>query len=356
MEEGERSPLLSPDATGQKQSLSNSLSVSSDAGPSLSIGSSCVKYLIFLSNVIFSLPGLLALAGGLWGLAVKGSQESDPGGPLPEDPMLVLMMAGLAVSAVSLAGCLGALCESRCLLRCFWGAVLACLVLEALAGVLVLALWDPLQGGLEHILYLAIAHYQDDPDLHFLLDQVQLGLQCCGAASYRDWQQNLYFNCSSPAVQACSVPTSCCINPWEGRDLVNTQCGFGALRLDEDTAAQVVYLQGCRPTLRRWLQDNTQTVAGCAIAVIMVQGAELLLATWLLRGLAALKVAVDTQAFMSGRYCLPQQDKCQKNQPRNTPWATSPERHSLLLNRPSWTRANGAADSAIPSFFSGHRA
>jgi tetraspanin-10 len=104
--------------------------------------------------------------------------------------MLGLVLGGLAVSAVSLAGCLGALCENSCLLRCFCVSVLACLALEALAGALVVALWGPLQDGLEHILRMAITHYQDDPDLRFLLDQVQLGLQCCGAASYQDWQQN----------------------------------------------------------------------------------------------------------------------------------------------------------------------
>ena len=144
----------------------------------------------FSSNFIFSLLGLLALAIGLWGLAVKGSLGSGWGGPLPTDPMLGLVLGGLAVSAVSLAGCLGALCENVCLLRCFSGGLLAFLALEAVVGVLVVALWGPLQDGLELALRVAIAHYQDDPDLRFLIDQVQLGLQCCGAASYQDWQQN----------------------------------------------------------------------------------------------------------------------------------------------------------------------
>lgn len=105
--------------------------------------------------------------------------------------MLVLVFGGLAISMVSLSGCLGALCENSCLLRCYCGAVLSCLALEALAGVLVVTLWGPLQDGLKHTLHVAVIHYRDDPDLHFLLDQVQLGLQCCGAVSYQDWQQNL---------------------------------------------------------------------------------------------------------------------------------------------------------------------
>ncbi|XP_019517408.1 PREDICTED: tetraspanin-10 isoform X1 [Hipposideros armiger] len=366
MEEGEKSPLLSQDAGGQEPPLSRSSPLTSShlgpapwekwaqrtgfgggQAPTLPWGSSCLKCLTFLSNFLFSLLGLLALAIGLWGLAVKGSLGSSWGGPLPADPMLGLVLGGLAVSVVSLAGCLGALCENACLLRCFSGGLLAFLVLEAVVGALVVALWGPLQDGLEHALRMAITHYQDDPDLQFLIDQVQLGLQCCGAASYQDWQQNLlagshqlsimyparllhhlanyipfsqeaitpacmyrghprcqdqlwkagycvYFNCSSAGIQACSLPASCCINPREDGASINDQCGFGALGLDEDAAQSVVHLEGCGAPLRRWLRRNVRAVGGFAIAVVVVQGAELLLATRLVKALAVRKGAAES--------------------------------------------------------------
>nr|XP_014719708.1 tetraspanin-10 [Equus asinus] len=313
MKEGERSPLLSQDAGGQEPPLSGSSPLtSSHLGPALQEGQawrtglggglvpflpsgrSCLKCLTFLSNFLFSLLSLLALAMGLWGLAIRGSLGNSWGGPLPADPMLGLVLGGLAVSVVSLAGCLGALCENACLLRCFSGGLLTFLVLEAVWGALVVALWGPLQDGLEHALRVAITHYQDDPDLRFLMDQVQLRLQCCGAASYQDWQRNLFFNCSSPGVQACSLPASCCINPWEDGASVNDQCGFGVLGLDEDAAQRVVHLEGCSPPLRQWLRGNIPVVGSCLITVVVVQGAELLLATQLLRVLAGRKGAAES--------------------------------------------------------------
>ncbi|XP_024902914.1 tetraspanin-10 [Pteropus alecto] len=321
MEEGERSPLLSQDAGSQEPPRSGSSPLTSSplgpalqvgwaAGPapSLSLGTSCLKCLTFLSNFLFSLLGLLALAIGLWGLAVKGSLGSSWGGPLPADPMLGLLLVGLVVSAVSLAGCLGALCENTFLLRCFSAGLLAFLVLEAVAGALVVALWGPLQDGLEHALRLAITRYQDDPDLHFLVDQVQLGLRCCGAASYQDWQQNLYFNCSSPGVQACSLPASCCIDPQEDGASVNDQCGFSALGLDEDAAQRVVHLEGCGGPLRQWLRENIRAVGGFVIAVVVVQGAELLLATQLVRALAVRKAATKSRG--TGGAAGPVQRSC----------------------------------------------
>ncbi|KAM7068192.1 tetraspanin-10 [Molossus nigricans] len=318
MEEGERSPLLSQDAGGQEPPLTSSClgpalrkGQAWEAGPGggqaapLPWRSSCLQGLTFLLNFLFSLLSLLALAIGLWGLAVKGSLGSSWGGPLPADPMLGLVLGGLAVSAVSLAGCLGALCENACLLRCYSGGLLAFLVLEALGGALVVALWGPLQDSLGHALRVAITHYQDDPDLRFLIDQVQLGLQCCGAASYQDWQQNLYFNCSSPGVQACSLPASCCIDPQEDGASVNDQCGFGALRLDEDAARTVVHLEGCGAPLRQWLRRNVRAVGGWAIAVVLVQAAELLLATQLLRALAVRKGATESSGPGAGSWAKP---------------------------------------------------
>ncbi|ELW68208.1 tetraspanin-10 [Tupaia chinensis] len=350
MEEGERSPLLSQDTTGQKlaPSVNSPLSsscpglVPSDGqagacsrcppgarhqtlrdclAPSLAVGSTCVKILTFFSNFLFSLLGLLALATGLWGLAVKGSLGSGWGVSLPADPMLGLVLGGLAFSAVSLAGCLGALCENACLLRCFAGSILALLVLEAVAGALVVALWGPLQDSLEHTLRVAIAHYQDDPDLRFLLDQVQLRLQCCGAASYQDWQENLYFNCSSPGVQACSLPASCCIDPLEGGDSINDQCGFGVLRLDQDAAQRRVHLEGCGAPLREWLRSNAQAAGGYLTLVVAVEGAELLLATLLLRVLTVRKVGQDGTTFRGTRLgSLPS-----ANSPGLTPRAWDPK-------------------------------
>ncbi|XP_045425649.1 tetraspanin-10 isoform X1 [Lemur catta] len=334
MEEGERSPLLPQDTTGQKPPLSVSSppipshpdpvpregqagawgcscyppgtkdrAWTGDPAPPLPAGSSCIKYLIFLSNFLFSLLGLLALAIGLWGLAVKGSLGSAWGRPLPVDPMLGLVLGALVVSAVSLAGCLGALCENTCLLRCFCGSILALLVLQATAAALTAALWGPLQDSLEHALRVAITHYQDDLDLGFILDQVQLGLQCCGVVSYQDWQQNLYFNCSSPGVQACSLPASCCIDPQEDGASINDQCGFGALGLDVDAAGRVVHLEGCGPPLRRWLRGQIPAVGTTMIVATGVQGAELLLTTWLIQALAVCKVG-GFQTHLTHHYPL----------------------------------------------------
>lgn len=109
-----------------------------------------------------------------------------------------------------------------------------------------------------------------------------------------------YFNCSSPGVQACSLPASCCVDPWEGGASVNDQCGFGALGLDEDAAQRVVHLEGCGPPLLQWLRSNIRTVGCYAIVAVLVQGMELLLAIQLVRALTVHKGVAGSGGLSGG--------------------------------------------------------
>ncbi|NXS08579.1 TSN10 protein, partial [Neodrepanis coruscans] len=238
--------------------------------PKPSAFSHCVRYLAFLWNLLFLLLGLLLLALGVWGLLAKAPP---PGGQrgvsLGSDPMLLFVLGGLGASTVSLAGCLGAIRASPCLLRFFLGAVLAFGGLEVLGGLVLLLARRRLRDGLRDLLLLCILRYQEDPDLQFLVDEVQRGLQCCGLASYSDWESNPYFNCSAPGVQACGVPASCCQDPLEEGSVPNAQCGFGVLGLGAAAAGAVVHVGGCGAALGAWLRGQAGAIATAATTLLL---------------------------------------------------------------------------------------
>ncbi|NXA04183.1 TSN10 protein, partial [Sapayoa aenigma] len=257
--------------------------------PKPSTFSHCVRYLAFLWNLLFLLLGLLVLAVGVWGLLAKASLPGgEHGVPLGSDPMLLFVLGGLVSSAVSLAGCLGAFCASPCLLRFFLGSVLAFGGLEVLGGLLLLLAQQQLRDALRDLLLLCLLRYQEDPDLQFLVDEVQRSLQCCGLGSYSDWESNPYFNCSAPGVQACGVPASCCQDPLENGSVPNAQCGFGVLGLGAAAAGAVVHMGGCEAALGVWLRGQAGAIATTAAALVLLEA---------VGALMALRVLGDVVAF-----------------------------------------------------------
>ncbi|KAG7259433.1 hypothetical protein CRUP_002179 [Coryphaenoides rupestris] len=158
---------------------------------SYSMSDYCLKYLLFLSNLLFSVLGLTVLCLGVWGLATKESFAQERIGTIGTDPMLAFVALGLLLSALCLSGCVGALRENGRLLRCFAAAVLALLAAQVLAAIVAFGLRGDVEGYVRAAMLAAMERYQDDLDLRFLADEVQAGLQCCGADSYRDWEVNM---------------------------------------------------------------------------------------------------------------------------------------------------------------------
>ncbi|RMB95244.1 hypothetical protein DUI87_28231 [Hirundo rustica rustica] len=258
--------------------------------PKLSPFSRCVRCLAFLWNLLFLLLGLLTLAVGVWGLLAKSPLlGGEPEVPLDSDPMLLFVLVGLGASTVSLAGCLGAFRASPCLLRFFLGAVLAFGGLEVLGGLLLLLAWRRLRDALRDLLLLCLLRYQDDPDLQFLVDEVQRSLQCCGLESYRDWESNPYFNCSAPGARACGVPASCCRDPLQAGSVPNAQCGFGVLGLGAAAAGAAVHAGGCGAALGAWLRAQAGAIAAGAAALVLVEAVGALLALRVLGDVEAVR-------------------------------------------------------------------
>uniref|UniRef100_A0A670Y5X8 Tetraspanin n=1 Tax=Pseudonaja textilis TaxID=8673 RepID=A0A670Y5X8_PSETE len=199
------------------------------------------------------------------------SLESERITYLGSDPMLFFVLVGLVATSISLLGCTGALFESIFLLKLFTGGIMFSLVLEVLSGLVVFSLRQHIKTSLQNFLTVAMLQYQDDLDLQFIMDEIQAGLQCCGVKSYLDWKANLYFNCTSPGVQACGVPASCCVNPLENGTILNSQCGFGTLGMEEFAVQSTIYLGGCVPQLNRWLNSHAGTIGFFAVVLAPVR-------------------------------------------------------------------------------------
>jgi len=198
------------------------------------------------------------------------------------DPVVLLILAGCIIFVIGFFGCIGALRENTYLLLAYVICVGIILLLLIVAAILVFACKEWLKNqiiasSLDNI----IPKYRDDPDLQNLIDWVQgEWLYCCGLKDYEDWKRNIYFNCSSPGVEACGVPFSCCL-PDPSSSIVNIQCGYGAMQLLDPSG--VIYSKGCIEQGDAWFNKYLIPIAGVTVAVAVIQILGICFA-WNLRG------------------------------------------------------------------------
>uniref|UniRef100_A0A8C3XGN0 Tetraspanin-33 n=1 Tax=Cyanoderma ruficeps TaxID=181631 RepID=A0A8C3XGN0_9PASS len=133
---------------------------------------------------------------------------------LAVDPAILLLVVGVLTFLITFCGCVGSLRENICLLQLFSVCLTIIFLLQLAAGVLGFVFSDKARGKVSEIINGAIVHYRDDLDLQNLIDFGQKEFSCCGGVSYKDWSQNMYFNCTAtnPSRERCSVPFSCCLH------------------------------------------------------------------------------------------------------------------------------------------------
>lgn len=241
--------------------------------------SSCVKYMIFLLNFVFWLFGGLLIGVGLYAFVDKwkttGLIRVETIYDVVLNISLVMVIAGGVVFHVSCAGCIGALRENTCLLKFYSLCLLIFFLLEMAIAIMGFVFPHTMQSMLEESVTDKIIHtYREDADLQNLIDFAQQEFKCCGLSSvgYKEWAKNEYFNCSSPSVERCGVPYSCCMNATDiSSGLINIMCGYGVQDLPVAEASKKVWTNGCIEIVRSWSERNLYTIAGIALGVALSQ-------------------------------------------------------------------------------------
>ncbi|XP_071953754.1 tetraspanin-5-like [Antedon mediterranea] len=228
-----------------------------------------VKYLLFFANVLFWLLGIALIGAGAWAWYERGVFDNlNQLTSVTIDPVLLLIAPGGVIFVLAFAGCIGALRENISLLR-FYSVILGVIFFSEVAvGVLAYVYRDKLETQVSDTIDNIIRNYRDNVDLQDLIDFLQSYFQCCGGRTYKDWDKNLYFNCSlTKSPDACGVPFSCCRN--QGM-VVNTQCGYG-VRNEGMDANRIVYTEGCVDVIRQWIVDNFIKIVAAIAVVLLVE-------------------------------------------------------------------------------------
>ncbi|XP_072233765.1 tetraspanin-33 [Leuresthes tenuis] len=229
-----------------------------------------VKYLLFIFNFLFWIISMVFVAVGVYARMTKHAETALA--YLSVDPAMILMAVGVLMFIITFCGCVGSLRENICLLQTFCISLTGIFILQLAAGILGFVFSDKARHKVTEIINDAIVHYRDDIDLQNLIDFGQKDFDCCGAVTYTDWSQNIYFNCSTtnPSRERCSVPFSCCLISKDQK-VINTMCGHGMQELEYLEAGNHIHTNGCIDKLADWIHSNLFLLGGFALGLAIPQ-------------------------------------------------------------------------------------
>ncbi|XP_029289384.1 CD151 antigen isoform X2 [Cottoperca gobio] len=179
----------------------------------LSCGTICLKYLLFLFNILFWLAGGSVLAVGVWTLAEKSDYISLLNSSFYSASAYILIAAGVIVIVTGIIGCCATLKEMKSLLIVYLVLLLCVFLLEIIAGVLAFITYQELDEELRQNLKVTMQQKYQQPGEESVtqaVDKLQQEFKCCGSHNSSDWRDCAWIQA---AENERLVPDSCCKSP-----------------------------------------------------------------------------------------------------------------------------------------------
>ncbi|KAH9376234.1 hypothetical protein HPB48_018349 [Haemaphysalis longicornis] len=110
-----------------------------------------------------------------------------------------ILIVSLILLVISFVGFIGSLRENLCMLRCYLRGIGVLLIVDLLFMAGCVGLTYLSKSSAQSLFSIdLIVSYRDNLDYARLVDLGQTSFQCCGVTEgkYRDWNSNIYFNCS----------------------------------------------------------------------------------------------------------------------------------------------------------------
>ncbi|KAG7244116.1 hypothetical protein INR49_004933 [Caranx melampygus] len=197
----------------------------------------CVKYMLFLFNLLFWLGGCGLLGVGVWLSVSQGSFATlSPSFPSLSAANLIITL-GIVVMVTGFLGCLGAIKENKCLLLSFFIVLLIILLAELILLILFFVYTDKVSENAKQDLKEGLVLYNTDNNagLREAWDTIQKEWSCCGVMNHNDWYAALH-NHAFLTTAAGSIPPA-----------------------------------GCYEKVEEWLDDNKHLLGTIAMCVLVIQ-------------------------------------------------------------------------------------
>ncbi|XP_059060714.1 CD63 antigen-like [Achroia grisella] len=215
-------------------------------------GMSCVKYLLFLFNLLFAITGLIILIVG-----ITSEIKSSPYIDLTDEQFytsgpVVMIIVGIIVFVVAFFGCCGAVKENHCMIITFSVFLLIIFLAELAIGIAGYVKHKDLENSIKRHLNETIKEYPTNADVQRTFDIIQTDLNCCGINGPKDWSNN-----------GIKIPNTCCAGlPHSITSGSSSDCTIDSPTLRTD---------GCLNKVVEHLQDIAAILGGVGVGIAIVQ-------------------------------------------------------------------------------------
>ncbi|KAM8750668.1 tetraspanin-9 isoform X1 [Pagrus major] len=209
----------------------------------------CLKYMMFIFNLIFWLCGCGLLGVGIWLSVSQGSFATfSPSFPSLSAANMVIFI-GAIVMVTGFLGCLGAIKENKCLLLSFFIVLLIILLAELILLILFFVYTDKVSENAKQDLKDGLALYNSENNigLRNAWNIIQAEWKCCGVIAYTDWHE---------ALKEKVVPDRCCQEHYQN-------CGRNSTNM--------FWNRGCFEKVEEWLDDNKHMLGTIGMVILVVQ-------------------------------------------------------------------------------------
>ncbi|KAF4104893.1 hypothetical protein G5714_014224 [Onychostoma macrolepis] len=240
----------------------------------------CLKTFLISYSLIFWFTGVILLAVGVWGkvnLEFDLLLASDKGTNAP----YVLIGTGAVIIIFGLFGCFATCRGSPWMLKLYAMFLTLVFLSELVAGISGFIFRHEIKAVLLGVYNKAESVYSGKGNED--LDRIQRTLQCCGEKNYTSWANTDYFKKEG-------IPKSCC-NMTAG-----VNCTSAELK-DLNTAASVVYQQGCFSLMTTTLEANLGIIAGISFGIAFFQLIGIFLACCLSRYITNNQYEMSSKQF-----------------------------------------------------------
>ncbi|XP_061678155.1 CD151 antigen isoform X2 [Syngnathoides biaculeatus] len=222
-------------------------------------GTICLKYLLFLLNILFLLAGGAMLAVGFWTLVEKSDYISLLNSSFYTVPAYTLIAAGAVMIIIGVIGCCATLMEMKGLLIVYLVLLLCVFLLEVVGGVLTYVTYQELDEELRENLKEAMQQkYQQagEESVTYAVDKLHQEFQCCGSNGSSDWKDSVWIQTSQNQQL---VPDSCCKTP-------SNLCGL------RDHPSNVYKVEGgCVVKLEEFILSQLYILGALGIGIAVLQ-------------------------------------------------------------------------------------